>query len=351
MSPQKLRIDDIIEKGFQHSNYVLQRICGYPSRDGIQLRDNVFQNCCPYCKVIRKYIPSFQKTVSMVVPCGKCLICQHHKQNQLIYRMYNHNKVYKNCIYVTLTYNNEHYCDNPDVCRDDITKFIKRLRKQLCDRTFSYYLVCERGDLRNRLHFHLLLWWNGLAPVEYVCNLVRSCWYAPLRDLSKLSDVLSDVSMLEKLPSSPIGIVYIDTSVNTSNSSSIASYISKYVSDNIKKVMFRSWSHGLGLDILSIDDDLVQKFSFLRSIQYMPKDKLYTIGIPKYYYNKIFKKSVRDCYFYDYLMSDYASKMLDYVKDDHQRQVTMANYMKYEERAINAYRLKCAKKAKDKLLL
>lgn len=321
----------------------MRRVTGYPEREAMSTDDNFFQTSCPYSKVIRKYIPAFCKTVSMVVPCGHCLRCKHHSQNQLIYRMYNHNKVYTNCLYVTLTYNNEHYTDDVVVCRDDITRFLKRLRKRLADRTFSYYLVCERGDLRNRLHFHLLIWWNGLSSKDFVISSVRECWSDRVRCSEGLEDLSSERT--------PIGFVYIDDSVNNSNSSSIATYISKYVSDNIKKVQFRSWSHGLGLDILSIDDDLVRKFSFLRSIQYMPKDKMYRLGIPKYYYNKVFSQSERDCFFADYLVSDYAKKMLDFIKDDEKRSIALASYMKYEERSINAYKLRCAEKAKKRILL
>ena len=113
-------------------------------------------NMCPYSKVIYNYIPALGQRVPIVVPCRKCKFCLHRKQNQLIYRVWNHSKNYCNSLFVTLTYNDDCLPSDESMCRRDIQLFFKRLRKRLGkDNKFTYLCTCERGRKSGRLHFHL----------------------------------------------------------------------------------------------------------------------------------------------------------------------------------------------------
>lgn len=54
----------------------------------------------------------------------------------------------------------------------DVTKYLKRVRKQLPPRSLRYLLVTETGELRGRMHFHLLL--HGSADLTY--RVITSPW-------------------------------------------------------------------------------------------------------------------------------------------------------------------------------
>lgn len=301
---------------------------------------------CPFCQEINKYMPSVGRKVRLLVPCGKCMYCRHKSQNALIFRIINHNQMYKNCIFTTLTYNDEHYTDSPEVARQDITKFLKRFRKELDDNTFSYYMVCERGDERNRIHFHLLIWYNGSLSKEFIAQMIRMKW----RDKQRNFKTLSEVAKLQYYyPSTPIGFVKNDLDA-TSN---VIAYVTKYVSETGKKLLFRSWSLGLGRDILSLDDDLLQKLRYLNVIAYDNKtgkgsDSIYHVTVPQYYKNQIFTIAERDVMFQDYLVSDAYKYKADFFNDYEKVKMLVEVYEDYEKRTLAAYKArKQSKKRKN----
>lgn len=323
----------------RYYNYRLQRFVGVPQREKIVMSDDCdFNGMCPFTKEIYQYNKALGKRISFLVPCGRCMRCRHKSQNSIIYRLVNHMKMYKKSVFVTLTYNDQHYPDSDEVetCRKDITKFLKRFRKSLNDETFSYYMVCERGDLKDRLHFHLLLFWNGPCSYVEMASLIRAKWFAPARRFTTFTEIFSYLEEHNRIPSSEIGFVYIDDTVNNN----VASYVSKYVTELGKKLVFRSWSIGLGADILACDDDLVAKMRYLNIIEYMPGEKKYSIPLPLYYKNKLFTQSERDCFFADYLISPEYARKYEFYSDVQKWCSLLDSYYRYEKRCKDAYYLK-----------
>lgn len=342
----------LVDYAHRYINSRVQRLLGVPEREQMIAKDDIYNGyhlvMCPYSKVIMRFNRALGKHVNMIIPCGRCLYCRHKYQNQLIYRMYVHDKFYKKALFITLTYAPYAYSDDPAVARRDITLFLKRLRKHLNDPTFSYYMVCERGDERNRLHFHLILWWNGLSTCDYMLDCVRVSWSGPIRNFTgTLSDLLEYKDCLPARV--PYGFVTCDArkEENQDMSSYIFSYVSKYVSGKEKKMVFRSWSLGLGADILATDDDLLSKFRYLNIIAYNPKDKVYHIGLPKYYKNKIFTLSERDCFFADYLLSDDYAKRWEFYNDSEKMRNLEQVYKDYEKRTLDAYKARKQKKKRN----
>lgn len=331
----------VLLNGLKLANYRLQRFIGYPEREVHSRHIDTNRICCPNIRVVRKYIPSLGRLVDLPVPCGRCMWCRHKNQNKLIFRMYQHCRVYNNCLYLTLTYDEQHVSSDSEVLRSDITKWLKRVRKFACDKTISYYYVCEKGDLFKRPHFHVLLFWNGLIDKVLMASICTSAWKSHKRTIAHLSD-LYDIDSLSRA-----GNVYVDycnTTGENDVSTAILSYVSKYVSDNTKHLLFRSWSHHLGYDILSVDMDLVNKLMYLRCIEYMPKDKVYSVAIPQYYKNILFSDAERACFFNDYLLSDEYKDMMSLTFDENRINQVSNAYEKYKQRCENAYRARLKKK-------
>ena len=90
----------------------------------------------------------------ITVPCGRCAACLSTKITDWSNRLrlaieMNHGMAY----FLTLTYSDDTCTYN--VCKEDVQKFIKRLRHRLPP--FTYYLVSEYGPTTFRPHYHIIL--------------------------------------------------------------------------------------------------------------------------------------------------------------------------------------------------
>lgn len=78
--------------------------------------------------------------------------------------------------FVTLTYDTEHLPSDSGLHKDDLQKFMKRLRKELDydQRKIRYFGCGEYGDLGDRPHYHLIIFGLGLKKADQ--DLVKSHW-------------------------------------------------------------------------------------------------------------------------------------------------------------------------------
>jgi len=95
------------------------------------------------------------------VPCGRCAPCKSRRVREWIFRMMweeRHNAVSSH--FVTLTYDTAHVPLTPhgfmSLCKQDLQKFFKRLRK-LTDNPIKYYAVGEYGGTSKRPHYHAIV--------------------------------------------------------------------------------------------------------------------------------------------------------------------------------------------------
>lgn len=129
---------------------------------------------------------------------------------------------YKDNMFLTLTYDDEHLKFMPSgratLVRDDLTRFWKRLRKDLGDKKIKYYACGEYGDNTLRPHYHAIVfglsiydqelieenWSKGFVqcePVElaccnYVAGYVQKKLYGD--DKEKYLDVEPPYSVMSK---------------------------------------------------------------------------------------------------------------------------------------------------------
>lgn len=121
-----------------------------------------------------------------IVPCGKCLICKQNKIEEWVCRWSEQLKVTKEntSYFLTLTYDDNHlnYISTPNgkistLNYDDVTKFIKRLRKKqttiekkqnLQPTKIVYHGCGEYGKkFTKRPHYHILITGCIIEPGEY----------------------------------------------------------------------------------------------------------------------------------------------------------------------------------------
>ena len=92
------------------------------------------------------------------VPCNHCYECVRKRKLDWELRLTVESSVSAHTFFGMLTYNDECYHDQPDV--KEIQYYIKRLRYNLNKfypgATLKYFLVSELGELKQRLHYHVI---------------------------------------------------------------------------------------------------------------------------------------------------------------------------------------------------
>lgn len=114
------------------------------------------------------YVPLFvhDKRVS----CGKCPECQRAIKSDWIYRCDQQARATRYNYFVTLTYNNDHLPATEELAFRDMFNFRKALNSYLG--TFAFFYTLERGELHDRMHFHLLIYLD--KPLSK--DLIRHLW-------------------------------------------------------------------------------------------------------------------------------------------------------------------------------
>lgn len=96
----------------------------------------------------------------LLVPCGKCPACLANIRQEWTFRL---NSEFLACsfgLFVTLTYDDEHLPHDLSVNKRDVQLFLKRLRKELGNRSFRYFVTAEYGDNTHRPHYHGLFFFS-----------------------------------------------------------------------------------------------------------------------------------------------------------------------------------------------
>lgn len=105
-------------------------------------------------------------------PCGQCLPCRINQGRVWQHRILLETMSHAHNTWIGLTYNEQNLPNPPNVRKDHIQKFIKRLRKRV--EKFRYLCVGEYGELW-RPHYHLCLF--GFNPINspVVFDLWNKC--------------------------------------------------------------------------------------------------------------------------------------------------------------------------------
>ncbi len=106
--------------------------------------------------------------------CGQCHVCRINKRREWTARLILEAQQHKHRCFVTLTYNDHWLPLRGELMPDDLTKFFKRLRKELKknERLLRYFGCGEYGEQTNRPHYHALLF--GVDEKEQ--SLIEKAW-------------------------------------------------------------------------------------------------------------------------------------------------------------------------------
>ena len=99
------------------------------------------------------------------IPCGACIGCRLERARQWALRCVHEASLYERNCFITLTYNKEHLPDANELDYSDFQKFMKRLRKKVCNylpttkhhgpyRKIRFFMCGEYGENFRRPHFH-----------------------------------------------------------------------------------------------------------------------------------------------------------------------------------------------------
>lgn len=119
------------------------------------------------------------------VSCRKCIECLQVRANEWGVRCHFELLKHKQNCFITLTYNDE---NNPTVLdKQEMQRFLKRLRKKIAPKKIKYFSCGEYGDQKLRPHYHIIIFgydfqdkqYHGLSPsgkAMFTSEQLRELW-------------------------------------------------------------------------------------------------------------------------------------------------------------------------------
>lgn len=101
-----------------------------------------------------------------IVPCGHCRACRIRRSAEWTVRLWHESLCHEDSVFVTLTYDDEHMPEDCMLKKDDLQKYVKRLRTA-SDKKIKYYAVGEYGDKTGRPHYHGIFFGLGIREHGY----------------------------------------------------------------------------------------------------------------------------------------------------------------------------------------
>lgn len=118
------------------------------------------------------------------VPCGSCITCRRTQATWWSHRIQHDvaalDRLGVGSSFVTLTIESD---TTPVLCKSDLQKFFKRLRKRRSDYPFRYIAIGDYGENTFRPHYHALL--LGFPPE--LASVVRKCWKFGFADIEPIA--------------------------------------------------------------------------------------------------------------------------------------------------------------------
>lgn len=129
--------------------------------------------------ISERTIPATEGRRGMTVSCGMCGACLYNRRVAWTFRIAEETRAHLSTYFVTLTYAPEFLpygnYGMPSLCKSDLQKFIKRLRKWLKKLglpNIRYYSLGEYGSETFRPHYHIIIF--GLNRIG--AQIIQEVW-------------------------------------------------------------------------------------------------------------------------------------------------------------------------------
>lgn len=110
--------------------------------------------------------------LNMPWPCGQCIACRLNYARNWSIRLMDEARCWQDTSFLTLTYDDDHLPADGSIHKEEVQKFMKRLRKSLGGKEIKYFACGEYGEKYGRPHYHVALFGVGVdSPVydvEYI---------------------------------------------------------------------------------------------------------------------------------------------------------------------------------------
>lgn len=118
-------------------------------------------------------------------------MCKVQRAREWSLRMAHEADAHDESVFVTLTYNDAALPKDESICKAELQRFFKRLRKGLSPRLIKYYACGEYGDVGLRPHYHAIVFGLSIGEHELGSRSGQTfhCLAGPLVDAWPLGHV------------------------------------------------------------------------------------------------------------------------------------------------------------------
>lgn len=133
----------------------------------------------------------------VTIPCGQCIGCRLEYSRQWAIRCVHEAQMHDENAFVTLTFAPEHLPKDRSIHKEDLQKFMRRLRKIIYPHKVRFFGCGEYGEKRGRPHYHVLIFGYGFPDKKlhgishgnrlYVSPTLERAWpygYALIGDVT-----------------------------------------------------------------------------------------------------------------------------------------------------------------------
>lgn len=232
------------------------------------------QCCCPQKRKVGKDEYVYHS-------CGCCPACCQNIRNDWVQRMRHEALMSDGCIFLTLTFDDEHLPENT-VNKEDVQKFMKRFRYYAKNKV-RYFAVSEYGKKGGRAHYHIIL---------YNTNMSDNPFYSVSYD-AKRGGFWCYCRAWHDIKGQAIGHCFVK--IPTDND---FAYTAKYITKSRQSKQRKEFNRTLGKNpeftLVSRRPGLGKKwldlnFDKLRKNPYI-KSKQFKLRLPRYYEEKLYPK-------------------------------------------------------------
>lgn len=104
------------------------------------------------------------------LPCNQCIGCRLERSRQWAIRCVHEKSLHEQNCFVTLTYSPENLPKGGSLVKEDVQKFLKRLRRKYEPKKIRTFYCGEYGENGDRPHYHLLLFGHDFSDKKILMN-------------------------------------------------------------------------------------------------------------------------------------------------------------------------------------